>query len=422
MTLIRFIFITVFLVFLSCLSVEGRIIKGVVINQDSIPQSRAIIQIINNGRPLHYATTSVNGTYQILADSIEAESFLTISKYGYESERVNITADSVYNVMLFSRTTDLNEVVVRAPRTRVKGDTIIYDVAALASDADRNIGDIIRKIPGVSIQDDVIFYNGEPINRFYIEGLNMLDGDYSVATNNINPNDISSISIYERHQPKKVLQNLAMSEKPALNLKLKRNSLLRPLGYIQGGIGSGSDREILFKGGLYGMLVSPTNQSLISANINNAGELLTTFIREKGSFTTHAASVMEMLPLGSADIPKSHYYYNTTFGIEGSTLFKFSDDLTFSFRALYGHENASYSNASSRRYLALDNEDIVYSDVGHTSLCDTHLSAEAKVERNSENNYLNNILRFSTIRCNNEYGISSATNGMETLCSNTGVS
>lgn len=412
---ILYLVLTISLVFLSGVSAEGRTIKGIVMNQDSMPLNRAIVQIMNDGRPLHYTTTSSNGSYRIIVDSIEAESSLRISKYGYESTSAHITSDSVYNIMLFTKATDLKEVVVRAPHTRVKGDTIVYDVAALTSAADRNIGDIIRKIPGVSIQDQVIYYNGEPINRFYIEGLNMLGGDYSIATNNINPNDISSISVYERHQPKKVLQNLMMSEKAALNLKLKRNSLLRPIGYLQGGIGMDFDKEILFKGNLYGMLVSPVNQTLISADINNAGELLPSGSRGKSPFATSAASIIEILPLGSADIPQSHYYRNNTRDIEGSTLFKFNNDITFSLRAFYGHENDSYSNASSRRYLASGKEDVIYSDVGHTILRDGHLGAEAKIERNSENNYLQDVLRFNGIRSNNTYSISSVSDGLETF-------
>ncbi len=151
---------------LSCLQIKGEVIKGVVVDQDSLPVKHTIVQIMDGDKPLYYSTTRADGSYRIKADSITEGCFLQFSRYGYESLYLAISSDSIYDVMLLPKTTDLKEFVVRAPQTRVKGDTIEYDVAALTSKADRNIADIIRKLPGVHIQDDIIFYDGEPINRF----------------------------------------------------------------------------------------------------------------------------------------------------------------------------------------------------------------------------------------------------------------
>ncbi len=400
---------------LSCLQIKGEVIKGVVVDQDSLPVKHTIVQIMDGDKPLYYSTTRADGSYRIKADSITEGCFLQFSRYGYESLYLAISSDSIYDVMLLPKTTDLKEFVVRAPQTRVKGDTIEYDVAALTSKADRNIADIIRKLPGVHIQDDIIFYDGEPINRFYIEGLNMLGDDYSIATNNINPNDISSISIYERHQPKKVLTDLKMSDKAALNLKLKKKSLLRPIGYLQGGIGLNAEKDIRYQGNLYSMLVSPTNQTMISSDINNHGAFRLPYGRDKEFYATTASSLMEKQPLGNADIPGNRYYNNSTLDTEGSSLFKFNDDLVFSIRAIYGNESDSYSNASSLRYLASGQEDIIYQNKGHTSLGGSHLRTEAKIERNSSNNYLIDIIRFEGIKSDNSYDVTSEYRGVERL-------
>ena len=102
------------------------------------------------------------------------------------------------------------------------GDTLLYNVAAFRSASDRNIEDVIRKLPGISVSENgTISYQGESINKFYIEGLDLLSGRYALATRNISPDDIASVSIYENHQPKKVLKDISFSEKAALNLKLK---------------------------------------------------------------------------------------------------------------------------------------------------------------------------------------------------------
>lgn len=117
----------------------------------------------------------------------------------------------------------LQEVVVKAPERRIKGDTIIYDVAALTKAGDRTIEDIIRKIPGIQIDDSGgISYDGLSINHFYIEDMDLMGKNYTVASRSINPDDISTVSVYERHQDKRVLQGKQEAEKASLNLKLKR--------------------------------------------------------------------------------------------------------------------------------------------------------------------------------------------------------
>lgn len=408
-----FVMIALMILFLY-FGVKGEIIKGVVVDGDSMPIGKVIVQIIDKGNPIYYATTSTEGLWQIMADSIARDLSLRFSKYGYDTVSVSLSSDSIYNAILFPKTKELAEVIIRAPHTRVKGDTIVYDVSALTSKTDRNIGDIIRKIPGVSIQEDIIYYDGEPINRFYIEGLNMLGGDYAIATNNINPEDVSSVSIYERHQPKKVLKDLKMSDKAALNLKLKKKSMLRPIGYMEGGIGANSDTDIRYEGNLYGLLVSSGNQTMISAKINNDGELYL-LSKEKDIFTTSGSSVMEKLPLGNSDIPDKRYYNNRTKNVEGNTLFKFNNDVIFSFRAMYGHEDDKYSNASMRRYLASGEEDIIYREEGITSLCSSHLGATAKIERNSSKNYLLDQIGFDGIGSNNSYKIGKEFGGVEML-------
>lgn len=124
---------------------------------------------------------------------------------------------------------------------------------------------------------------------------------------------------------------------------------------------------------------------------------------------------MEKQPLGNADIPGNRYYNNSTLDTEGSSLFKFNDDLVFSIRAIYGNESDSYSNASSLRYLASGQEDIIYQNKGHTSLGGSHLRTEAKIERNSSNNYLIDIIRFEGIKSDNSYDVTSEYRGVERL-------
>ena len=91
-------------------------------------------------------------------------------------------------------------------------------------------------MPGITVRGNgSIEYMGKPINEFYIEGLNMLQGRYTLATRNISADDIATVDVYENHQPVRVLENVVYSDKAALNLTLKKKSLMRPIGRVAAG-------------------------------------------------------------------------------------------------------------------------------------------------------------------------------------------
>ena len=392
-----------------------QIIRGEVRNQDSIPLRQVIVQVINNDVPILFTNTGPDGAYKIASDSIPDNAIIKFSKYGFDNLTIPLSSDSIYNVMLLPKSNELKEVVVRAPHTRVKGDTIVYDVSSLTAKGDRSIGDIIRKIPGVAIEGETIYYDGEPINRFYIEGLSMLGGDYSVATKNINPADVASVSIYERHQPKKLLNNIEKSDRAALNLKLKRNSLLRPIGYITAGGGMSSKGAAIYQGSLYGMMVSPLNQTLISANLNNSGTFLPSINRYNEFCSTAVSTVPDLFPFGRADCAADQYYDNKTQKAEGSTIFKLPSDLTLALRVMYGHEDKAYSNSVTRRYIIEDNQEISTRSGGKSIYHTEQFGAEANIERNSSSQYLNNILRFSFLRSRNAFLLAISPDGKEKI-------
>lgn len=197
---------------------------------------------------------------------------MLVSALGYRTDTLTISEPGRnLTVKLAEAPTGLKGITVKAPAIRAQGDTLTFDVAAFCSRSDRNIEAVIGRLPGITIEGNgQIKYNGESINKFYIEGLDMLSGRYQLATKNFSPTDIAAVNIYENHQPKKVLEGLEFSERAALNLKLKKKSMLRPVGHLTGGIGTDGD-DIRWLGEGFGMMVSPDMQMMFTLKANNFG-------------------------------------------------------------------------------------------------------------------------------------------------------
>ena len=137
------------------------------------------------------------------------------------------------------RTLELKEVVVTAKKIRQSGDTISYAASSYISKNDKTLEDLLRKMPGIEVKSDgQIIYNGQWINEFYIEGLDMLGSNYGVATKNIDAHDIGTVQILEDHQDVKMLQGVRRGAAPAMNIRLKQNAKGIWSSTFDGAIGS----------------------------------------------------------------------------------------------------------------------------------------------------------------------------------------
>lgn len=132
----------------------------------------------------------------------------------------------------------LPEVYIQVDPVKRKGDTLSFDMHSYTEQSDQNIEDVLKRLPGISVGDNGrISYRGFPISKFYIEGLDLLEGRYKIATRNLNMDAVRDIEIIEHHQSKKVLQDLIRPEEAAINLKLKSDIAFTGSAELGGGIG-----------------------------------------------------------------------------------------------------------------------------------------------------------------------------------------
>lgn len=194
----------------------------------------------------------------------QQEFLLTTSRLGYEPYRQKIPAQTQQTEILLKESSlTLREVKVISSPIRWQGDTISYYMSNFHRPQDRNLADVLARMPGIHVQSDGrVQYDGKPINRFYIEDMNLLGERYSLATKNLSPSDIAAVQVYENHEPIKMLRDRSQTEQAALNIKLKdfsspytlrqkihlprvhlknNTSILRLLGNVSAGIENESE-------------------------------------------------------------------------------------------------------------------------------------------------------------------------------------
>lgn len=247
-------------------------ICGVVADvDDRSPIAGAIVRLKNSSDVVvQYAITDDNGRF-CMSHSLSDKGFsLHIQCMGYRSYTLNpediVTPLAVY---LIPQPTQLKDVIVKAPDIEQRSDTLIYYMSKYATSQDKNMADVLRRLPGIKIEENgEIKYNGEPINKFYIDGSDFMDGRYGLATENIAPSDVAKVEILENHQPVQALQGIEFSPQAGLNVTLKKEARSQWISILNGGIGMPSP---LYDASAFAMRIAGKRQNMATVRANNTG-------------------------------------------------------------------------------------------------------------------------------------------------------
>lgn len=266
-----------FFLFLFCVfhSAAQQVIVGTVTDaENGHPLSNVQVTVKNGKMILQYTHSDKNGEFSIKKSSSFTKSWLSFSHVGYKNAEMNVAdINSRVQIKLYPQSFTLNEVTVKAPKIRAQGDTITYYVEQFSSDRDKTIGDVLKKMPGIDIDTKgKITYNGKSINKFYIEGQDLLGGKYGVAVNGIPQQEVGRIEVYEDHQPIRALEGLHFSDQAAINVKLKDSAKSHWIETLEAG---GGFPMPLWEAKLFAMCVKDKYQNITVLKSNNNGHDLT---------------------------------------------------------------------------------------------------------------------------------------------------
>ncbi len=172
------------------------IIKGRIVTPAGIPVSNVpvVLKPVSKANILVYSMTSDEGRYELSYDGKLDSLTLTVSGFNIASQSKTVVAKTqTVDFKIEEKAIQLKEVKVKANKIWGTHDTINYLTSSFIDKKDMVIGDVLRKMPGIIVKESgAILYNGKPINKFYIENLDMLQGRYGLAINNITARDVST--------------------------------------------------------------------------------------------------------------------------------------------------------------------------------------------------------------------------------------
>ena len=343
---------------------------------------------------LAFTQTMANGRFEVTLTADATDRVLYFSMMGYAARTVPIEKGrTTYDVTLKEQATALREVVIRAPSIHERGDTITYIVSRFATTADRSLGDVLKKMPGIEVEKSgAITYNGKAINKFYIEGKDMLEGRYGIATNNIHPSDVGSVEVMENHQPVKALENISFSQNPAINIRLKEDAKARWVGTAKAAVGAS---PFLWEGELALMRFKRKSQMLNTLKSNNTGRdvtreaaLLIDGERAESALMEH----IDVSPDRLRAIDGDRSRFNRSHLVTTNNLWGVSKDFDLTSQVTYGNHRLTSDVASSQTYF-LDDSTVFTESDEHTLSRRHTCTGDITLTANTPSLYVRNKLQ-----------------------------
>ncbi len=368
---------------------------------DGVPLPGVIVMLKSaQGGIVRHTVSDENGHFSLPVPVTGEGYLLHFSAMSHEAKSIPVDEAGEYiKVALAPAPIAIREVTIKAPTIGQWGDTLTYRVADFTDIQDKTIGDVLRKMPGIEVAESgEIKYQGEPINKFYVEGSDLLGGRYGLATNNISHDDVQSVELMENHQPIRALKDIAHSDNAALNLRLKEEAKAKWVGTAELGAGTGAV-PLLAEGSLFGMRIGRGWQSIQNLRLQNTGR--DPAVENRLNSLANVLNMGGDIPLLSgridiggeaAPLDGRRTRFNRSLLFNTTNTKKLDNDYELNLRLNYAGDRAEGRNGGHTTHYLTDGENSVTEE--EQTLVRRHdISGAVRLEGNREQFFLKNELR-----------------------------
>jgi hypothetical protein len=360
-----------------------------------------------NTNILDFATTDKDGFYNVTFLSDVDSLQLNVSALGFASQQKIVSNNSqITDFELVESSIELNEVVVRMkPAVTRSGDTLTFDADRFRGKNDRDLAELLAKIPGIQIEKSGrILYKGFPISKYYIEGLDLLGGRYNLANENIAADAVESIQIFESHQATKVLNGFEIPDEAAINIQLKDGVAFNGKAEFGGGFS-----PALWSANLTPMIFSKKHQFVGSYQTNNTGKslfkqaknLIQENTRNRFEEPERATNMVDIQRLPLPNFEEERWLNNVSHLLTLNQLLKLPNDYELRMNVDFVSENLRQIGGLETTFFTAS-DSIKFNEETTNLFQNNSLKATFAIEQNKESTFFKNETKFQGFRDNNK--------------------
>jgi len=395
--------ITIFLLLAVVSAVQAQItVSGHVRDGDGKPVEAFVTLSAKGSEAMEGFTDADEKGYYRIEYAGQADSLvLTASGMGFGNMvRVVANRTQTVNFTINEQAFSIKEVIVKADKIREAGDTLNYNVAAYRDQTDRVIGDVLKKMPGIEVSDGGrIKFNGKDVKNFYVENMDLLQGRYGIATNNISAEDVTMVQVMQNHQPIRAMKDLKPSDDVAINLKLRKEA--KGTLAVTAMLGAGASEawqgdRLLLAGELVSMYFGKRQQNMTLYKGNNMGIDVAGEFRQHGGGAglIYGRAPLSMLTASQPGIAKKRFLQNRSHVASTNHIVKIDSTRDMTLNAVYHEDRLKRSGESVSDYYLASGSRMRIGETTSSADYIHHLEASAKYQVNQHRLYLTDRLNI----------------------------
>ena len=377
-------------------TIEGRVTDKV--TRQPLESATVTLQQEGDGNIINYTLTDVDGRFQLSSSSLK-DRIITVFYMGYRKKTVPVLAGRPLTIELEQEAIMLKEVQIRSGRVWGRQDTLKYDLTRFASSKDRNVSDVLKKLPGINVEENgTIKYNGKAISNLYVEGMDVSGGRYNQINNNLKADAVQAAEVIEGHQPIKSLRGKTFTDDVALNLKLKPEVRSKWIYTVMAGGGYGE--KALYDASFNALQLSRNRQTVYTYKANNTGRNLFSDQQKLASgnsfdrVTDSNLPIFLPLPEPAMPLSQKRLLFNETHTASANRLYRLDEEKQLRFQLGYIHDRTTRQYGSEEIYYFV--QDTVHTATNrHDRLKTDCLNAEVNYEDNTVSRYTRENFSFA---------------------------
>lgn len=252
MALHKIVKITLLFLVVSANNIFAQNISGTVIDEEKKPLEFVSVALLQPKDSLlvKYTSTDIDGKFE-LKDVKEGAYLFQVYLMTYQTNqsilKVAERKKVLDTIQLNREVNALDEVIISAViPIKIKQDTTSFNTKAFKVRQDDNVGELIKKLPGIEVEaDGTVSAQGEEVTKILVDGKEFFTNDPTIALQNLSADAIESIEIIDESSEDSRVSGVKDGEKSkVINLVLKPGKKFGYFGKAGAGYGT-NDRYAL---------------------------------------------------------------------------------------------------------------------------------------------------------------------------------
>ncbi|WP_068597865.1 TonB-dependent receptor [Vaginella massiliensis] len=202
-------------------------LKGALQNDSGIPVTDATVSLFNaQNEGVGFTYSDKEGLFQLSAPcAADYEIEIEHASHELHIEKVDLRSNQNLKIRLKQgESINLKEAIVNAKQAiKIKGDTIEYDADSFKVGNEEVLEDILKKLPGIVVENGKVYHNGKEITTITVGGREVLGGNTKLLNKNLPSDAVDKIQLNKKFKANPFASSLQEDEQFSLNIELKED-------------------------------------------------------------------------------------------------------------------------------------------------------------------------------------------------------